>query len=72
LAYVICVFNTPFGKTENLLFDLRFRCMGFYSATSEEENKADDPSPMRCVRSKTHLKPRKTRYAFIAVANRRE
>lgn len=39
---VVCVFNTACGKTEDLPFDLRLRRMSLYSATSEEENKAEE------------------------------
>ena len=38
---VICVFNTAFGKTEDLPFDLRLRRMAVYSVSEEQENKAE-------------------------------
>src|ERR1019366_9830222 len=39
---VICVFNTAFGKTEDLPFDLRHRRMCVYSTAKEDEIKAEE------------------------------
>jgi hypothetical protein len=39
---VICVCNTAFGKAEELPFDLRLRRVCTYTATKEQENKAEE------------------------------
>jgi hypothetical protein len=39
---VICVFNTAFGRTEDLPFDLRLRRMCLYEATEGMESKAGE------------------------------
>lgn len=46
---VICVFNTAFGKTEELPFDLRFRRMALYSVTEEQVSKAEERDKLASI-----------------------
>jgi hypothetical protein len=53
---VVCVFNTAFGKTEELPFDLRLRRMALYSVTEEQKIKAEERDRLASV-FQTALQP---------------
>lgn len=46
---VICVFNSVYGRTEDLPFDLRLRRMALYSVTEEQESKAEERDRLTLV-----------------------
>lgn len=46
---VICVFNTAFGKTDDLPFDLRLRRMALYSVSEDQESKAEEREKLASI-----------------------